>query len=293
MKSPILLPAIAAVTGFAIAWTLKPGETATPVSVSSSEAPPKRQGRSDPSDRPSLESSRRAKEVKIEDFPLSNSADHAPKSREEAKMRRFAEALGLSTDQQGAIAKLVEDVQAADSAGVPIIQDLTTRGQAIENGLAKLLNPAQLAKFQELRVRERENRIELRSQNILTKAIEEIDLSPAQRDEVLSRLRQKAKAELQSIPAAAMLFSDKSMLPTGGNQLPMDGILSLARIGQQPPTQESLETYHEVADQRREELEEILRCFDGILTPGQMGQYQALLSEQREILNRISNGPGR
>ena len=64
---------------------------------------------------------------------------------------------------------------------------MATRGKMLEETLAKILTPEQLAKFEELRVRERENRIESRAQRSLAQVIEEIDLSPGQRDEVLAR----------------------------------------------------------------------------------------------------------
>lgn len=202
-------------------------------------------------------------------------------------MLRLTEALGLSIDQQGEIITLIEGVQANASATAPALEDLTARGKAVEAGLAKLLTPVQLAKFQELRDRERENRIEVRSQQTLTAAITEIDLSPAQREAVLDRLRQKSRAELQSIPNAATLLFDKSMLPTGGKELSADGILLLAKMGEKVSVGDAGAAYQQVIERQRSELEELLKCYDGILTAGQMGQYQAALAETRELLKAI------
>lgn len=287
MKSTYLLPTATALVGFSIAWLAKPDASPAPAAVKVEGAAPHKPVRTAPGSRSSAADGKRPKEVKASDFPLADQADQGPKTRDEAKMLRLTEALGLSLDQQGALIQLIEKVQASTSQTAPVIEDLTTRGTAILEGLAKLLTPEQLAKFEELRLRERENRIEVRSQNMLTAAIEEIDLSPEQREEVLNRLRQKSKADLQAIPAAATLLFDKSLLPTNGRELSADGILMLAKMSEDPPVGEPAVVHQKLLDRQRGELEALLQCFDGILTPGQMGQYQAALAEARAIMERL------
>lgn len=285
MKSPYLFSLLAAVTGFAIAWAVKP----TPAVPSQAATTPaaKTPVRSGPVTRSSTSDRGKIADVKASDFPLAEQAELGPKSREEAKMLRLTEALGLSLDQQGSLIKLIGEVQATADGNAPVIEDLTARGNAVQAGLEKILTAEQFSKFQELRARERENRVELRAQKLLTGAIEEIDLSPDQREEVLVRLRQRAKAELQVIPAAATLLFDKSMLPTGGKELPVDGILVLAKLGEQTLDTDPTKIHDRVLANQKRELEEILRCFDGVLTAGQMGQYQAALAEQREFKNNM------
>ena len=104
-------------------------------------------------------------------------------------------------------------------------------------------------------------------------------------------MRQKSKAELQSIPSAATLLFDKSVLPTGGKELSADGILALAQMGEKVSLGDPAVAYQKVIDRQRGELEELLKCFDGILTPGQMGQYQAALAETRELLKTLPKSP--
>lgn len=287
MKSTYLLPAATALVGFSIAWLAKPDASPAPAGVKVEDTASHKPVRTAPDNRSSAAGSKPLKEVKASDFPLADQADQGPKTRDEAKMLRLTEALGLSLDQQGALIQLIEKVQATANGTVPVIEDLTSRGKAIQEGLAKLLTPEQLTKFEELRLRERENRIEVRSQKMLTAAIDEIDLSPEQREEVLNRLRQKSKAELQAIPAAATLLFDKSLLPTNGRELSADGILLLAKMSEDPPVGEPMVVHQKFLDRQRGELEEILKCFDGILTPGQMGQYQAAIAENRAILDKL------
>lgn len=294
MKNPYILPAVTALLGFSIAWVAKPGESpsdAEPTSAQVSEAEPARPARTMSGNRGSSTDSRRPTEVRASDFPLADQAAKGPQNREEAKMLRLTEALDLSIDQQGAIISLIEEVQASASDEVPVIEDLVIRGKAVEEGLAKLLTPEQFEKFQEMRVRERENRAELRAQQTMTQAIAEIDLSPEQREEVLGRLRLKAKTDMQSIPASATLFFDKSMLPTAGKELSVEGVLLLARLDAPVSADDPRGAHEKVINQQRQDLEEILRCFDGVLTPGQMGQYQAALAESKAIINHVPPTP--
>ncbi len=243
--------------------------------------------RTEVNSRPSATAGKRPTEVKAGDFPLADQAENGPKTAEEAKLLRLSEALGLTLDQQSSVIQLIADSQASVNAGVPAMEDLVTRGKVVEEGLRKALTPEQFAKFQEIQDRQRDNRTEVRAQKQLSEAIEIIDLSPEQREQVASRLRQKAKADLQSIPAAATLLFPKSILPTGGKELGEDGALLLNQMGEKSTTDNPNEIHQNLMIRQKQELEEILKCFDGILTPGQMGQYQATLAEKAENLKRL------
>jgi hypothetical protein len=170
---------------------------------------------------------------------------------------------------------------------------MAIRGKAIEDGLREILTPEQFAKFQELRERERENRSEVRAQLDFKNALEDIDMSAEQRAEILDRLRLKSKEDLQSIPAAATLLLDKSMLPTGNKELSVDGVLLLSQIGSENIPMDPAAAQRAVAERQRAEIERILQCFDGILTPAQMGQYQAALAEQKELMERLHRDASR
>lgn len=284
---PYFLPAVTALIGFSLAWVVKPAGTTDSQPAETAQSAPVRTPSSGPGARPDTASGKRPTEVNAGDFPLVEQAENGPKGREEAKMLRLTEALDLAIDQQGAIIQLVEDVQASIDIDVSAIEDLTVRGSAIEEGLRQILTPEQFAKFQEIQIRERDNRTELRAQRILADTIEYIDLSPEQREEVMSRLRQKSKADLQTIPASATLLFDKSILPTGGKELSPDGVLLLAKMGEKVSMSDPQLVQETVVNQYKQELEDVLKCFDGILTSGQMGQYYASVAEKRENMERI------
>lgn len=296
MKSQHLLPVLAAAIGFAVAWAVKPSASAPSGNTVESQKPgAKNPPRNDsPRPRPSSMAGKRPKEVKAGDFPLADLADQGPKTRGEAKMLRLSEALGLTVDQQGAITKALEDAKSSVNSQLPVIQDLAVRGKTLEEALARIFTPEQLAKFEELRVRERENRIESRAQRALSQMIEEIDLSPGQRDDVLARLRQLAKEQVQSIPSSATLLLNTSMLPTDAKDPTVDAVLVLSRLAEEPPPpNDPMQAHRTVLARQRQELEEQLECFDGILTPGQMGQVHAAIAEKRATLELLKQPPPR
>ena len=288
MKPQYFLPIATAAIGFAVAWIAKPApvpQTAKPDAVETSQSNKNLRAESRRT-RPDSISERRPTEVKAGDFPLVAQAEQGPKTRTEGKMLRLTEALGLSIDQQGEIIKAIEDNKPDSNSTLPLIQDLTGRGQKVEDALAKTLTKEQFAKFQELQVRERDNRIESRSQGALTKVIEEIDLSPGQRDEVLARLRLAEKERIQAIPAAATLLLNTSVLPTSPKDLSVDGVLTLSQIAE-PSSDNPESAYQHLQQTKKRRVEEKLRCFDGIFSPGQMAQYHAILAEEKAILDRV------
>ncbi|MEX1116813.1 MAG: hypothetical protein WEB53_16320 [Akkermansiaceae bacterium] len=290
MKNPFILPALAALIGFSVAWVVKPSApSAGAPTTTTAEAAPRKSARTTAlENRQSMADGKRPKEVKAGDFPLLEAAEKGPQTREEAKMLRLTEALGLTIGQQGEVIRLIEESNLTASGDLPIIEDLTLRGKAVEDGFRELLSPEQFTKFQELRDRDRENRIESRAQKELTRVIEEIDLSPDQRDEVLNRLRQSVRAELQAIPASATLLFEKSVLPTGKNELSVDGVLLLAKLGESIISDDPMAAHAEVLRNQNQEIEEKLRNYDGVLTSAQMGQYYAALAEQKAILSRMA-----
>jgi hypothetical protein len=293
---PILAPTITAAIGFALAWTLKPTGHQAVGSVDSSE---NTSAQAKPSSRPSrpergLRSAAEArpKEVDSTDFPLADAADAGPKERGEARLNRLTEALGLSIGQQGKIIAAVESARENVNPDAATLDDFNTRGKQIEAVLAETLSADQLAKFREMRDRERDNMIEVRAQRALGGSIEEIDVSPGQREELLSRLRQLEMKRYQQIPDAATLLLNSSILPTQESEIDIDGVLAIARLDEiKADPNDPVATHQAVLTSQRRELEERLACFDGILTPAQMGQLHAMIAEQKAVYDRLATQP--
>ncbi len=283
-----LIPIAAAALGFALAWILKPGETTT-AGNTASDAKTNAPARNDISKpRPRESFTKRPKEVKPGDFPLVELSEKGPKTKSEAKLLRLSEALGLSIDQQGRIISAIEAAKTPADPDAPPLQDMASRGKSILETLAKILTPEQLAKFEEIRVRERDNLIEARSQRTLGQFLENVDLSPDQRDEVSARLRQYIKDQLQAVPSSATVLLDSSLLPTEDLSISFEGVLTLASLGDDPADpNDPIGTHQRVLMRQREELERLLVCFHGVLTPAQMGQIHAILAEKQSALEKL------
>lgn len=292
MKPQQLLPVIAAALGFAVAWIIKPAPQAptdggNAAGSAEGSAPTRPVRGSGDRSRPSSLTEKRPSEVDPGEFPLADQADKGPKTRAEARMLRLAEALDLNMEQQAEIIRVIDETKISTDTEKPLIEDLAARGRKVEETLNKVLTPEQRAKFEELRVRERDNRIESRALKALGQLMEEIDMSPGQRDEALARLRQTEKERIQSIPASATLLLKTSVLPTGPSELTMDGVLTIAGLSDAPQAatpQEAQEQYHL---RQRAMLEEKLRCYDGVLTPAQMGQLHAIIAEEQALVDRM------
>ncbi len=289
MKSQHLFPLAAGALGFALAWVVKP----TPEPVNSGVSDTGQVGgetargpRGDnPRPRPSAISEKRPREVDASAFPLVELAEKGPKTRSEAKMLRLTEALELSMDQQAEIIRIVDETKISADADKPLLDDLVTRGRKVEETLKAILTPEQFAKLEELRVRERDNRIEARAFLALGQLMEEIDMSPGQRDDALARLRQAEKGRVQAVPASATLLLRTSVLPTGPQEPTMEGVLTIARLSETPPGATPQDAYDRYNIQQRQVLEEKLRCYDGVLTPAQMGQLHAIIAEEKAVID--------
>jgi hypothetical protein len=288
MKTQYLFPIVAAAIGFSIAWIAKPTPTPTTATTGHGASDPAGPRARPDSKRPRPDSiaGKRPVEVQPGEFPLADLAENGPKTRSEAKMLRLAEALGLSIDQQGEIIRIIEDTKAEAKSGTPVIEDLTIRGRKVEEALSKILDPEQYAKFQEIRVRERDNRVEMAAQRSLAQVLNEIDLSPGQRDEALARLRQAEKENIQAVPSAATLLLRTSVLPTDSKELTMDGLLAISKLENAAPPEDLGVARQQFIHSQKQAIEIKLRSFEGILSPAQMGQFQAILAEQQAALDR-------
>jgi hypothetical protein len=290
MKSQHILPLVAAALGFSLAWVLKPAPEAPEsgsVDSTASAGTANRVPRGELSrDRPSSPGSL-PKEVDASEFPLVDLAEKGPKTRAEAKMLRLSEALELSIDQQADIIRIVDETKISADVDKPLLEDLTARGRKVEEALRDILTPAQYAKLEELRIRERDNRIENRALKALGQLMEEIDMSPGQREDALARLRQAEKERIQSIPESATLLLKNSVLPTGPREMTIDGVLTIAGLTDLPQAENPEAAEEQRRMNHRRLLEDKLRCYDGVLTPAQMGQLHAIIAEEKNMLDLV------
>lgn len=297
MKPSLVVPVLTLVVGFAGGWLTKPtpAPPATPevtAHPTPQPPPPAQPNAEPPATTPPPTVPLRAPGP-IATTPATGSAAN---SRDAAKMLRFIEAIGLSETQQADLNKIIADTRAAYTTTDPTkpmspketLDLVATCSMGLEKSLAALLTPDQAAKFAELRQRERDNRIEAKAHRELGHLSELTDLSPTQRDQILSQLRQANTAELSAIPASYALMLDSSVLPLGPHTMPEQSILTLTQLADTTDNADPAAVHDKIIAAQRRRLEERLNWLKPILTPAQLAQYQAAAAEQRAIHDLIN-----
>ena len=300
MKLTLVIPIVAAMGGFGLGWLAKPagdGTPATPPAVAT--LPGKVTAKPDPAARPSRGESAPPARVSSVREPASEGASagaaepagNVSAGKNAAKMLRLAEAVGLSDAQQADLKKLIAESQKAfiashpaPSAGVnETLDHFAASGAALEKGLAALLTPEQSRAFEDLRKRERDNRIETTAQRELGNLTEVTDLTAEQRDKVLALLRTSSAAEAGAIPPSLALILDSSVLPLGSDAPSAQSIENLSQLAAALAPGDPAAPHAKLIENQRRELDERLNRLKDVLTPAQVAQYRAAIAEQHAI----------
>lgn len=303
MKPSALVPLITLLAGFAAGWLVKPA--ATPVVAT---PPPGPAARPPAANRPPAPNGGagalppppvRSRVIPVPTpVPTVPGPESAAGSKDAAKMLRIVELLGLSDDQQTALAGILKETSesfVADPTKPASAKEtlaLVAKCSAdLEKSLAGLLTPEQAAKFAALRQRERDNRIETKAQRELSRYAELTDLSSSQRDQILAQLRQSTTAEADAIPAAYSLMLSTSVLPVGPRTMPEQSILALSQVAEGPDAADGASAHAQLIAAQRRRLDERLVWLKPILTPAQFAQYEAVAAEQQGFLDRMRPPP--
>jgi hypothetical protein len=298
MKSPILF-LTAVVLGFAGGWLAKPtpqsppapppASPAKPVSAPASPAP------AEPSAAPQSLAPGGAPVERVPQPPLPAVA--AAANPDEAKLARLAELLGLDEEGEDALKLALDEARAAYTAEAG--KALTSResldhiakvaGQLERAIVALLKTPEQQAAFAALRQRERDNRIETRSQREMSVLTGITDILPEQREGILAHLRERAAAEAAKLPPELAFAVESSAVPLGPLGLTEEALLAMLHAADDDPALAKADVFTRQA--RR--LDEQLAYLKTVLTPAQFAQVEQAAAAQRAIHERIRSGGGR
>jgi hypothetical protein len=286
--------AIALLAGFAGGWLAKPAPaTATASGLTQPSAPPQAKPPGPditsppPVRQPVIPSDTPAPSGVLPTGPLAESI-------EGAKLQRLVELLGLDQTSQAELKKILEDCRKTPP-GDPskpanpwdTLALLTKTGEALEQSLASLFTPEQAAAFKELRQREQQNRIETKAQRDLGRIAESTDLTSAQRELILTKLRQSATAEMAALPPAASLLSSSSVLPLGTAGMPVDSMLELTHLSDIGPAADHGAFFARLSELKLARLDTQLAELKPLVTPAQYAQLEAAAARQREIRRHI------
>jgi hypothetical protein len=303
MKPSLVVPLLTAFVGFGLGWLARPAadhatpnppDAAPPRPQASAPAPPAPTPPSpalipqrDTPAPPSLDET-------VREVAAATAAERREKvidGKNAAKMLRLAEALGLSAAQQADLKKIISDNQrsahasdlAPGAGAAAVLEQFAAKGTALEKSLAALLTPEQRVTFEDLRLRERDNRIETTAQRELANLSEVTDLSAEQREQVLAQLRKARATEIGAMPAALALILDSSVLPLGPVVPSAQSIQTLRQLAANQPADTSNDLHATLLETKRRQLDEQLKLLKDILTPAQLAQYRATIAEQQAI----------
>ena len=214
------------------------------------------------------------------DFPEAEIPESALQT-DRAKWMRLTEVLGLDADQSKAIAANIEESRPKPSEDESPDIIYGKAGEDLEKRILAILTPEQQAEFKKFQQRAIENIVEQKAQRTFSEDLGNLDLTPAQREQALEVFRQRAEADVSEVSPATRLTLAGSILPIGNEKFSDESILLLRKIGTNP-SMEDMAAIH------RAEIEERMKRFQDVLTPGQMESYRASLGESLENLDIIS-----
>jgi hypothetical protein len=225
---------------------------------------------------------------------LGAQAEANVKLRDEAKLKRLVEALGLTEEQAASLVEMIEKVrtapEATENSGFPgpseILASLKATGESLDAILKTILTPEQQLAFGEMRKRQEENRAASRTSRELAEIQDMVDLTEGQRGLLRERLTEELG--VAAIPAEVALVLESSPLPLGAGTMNAQAVESLVLMKDAPASNDPRVAHLELIENQRRELDQKVERLKGILTPAQMLRYEAELANQRFILDQMA-----
>ncbi len=305
-----LIATVAAVGGFACGWALHPATPATTAEASPQEAPVPPRPRHDlreslmapvePTTDPAKLSARldeaKGKGLEAQRVVAMNRLEDGYQrlrvARDQAKLNRLDEAVGLSGEQREQIRELMglragkSNPYASDPAeGTDVMERMAEAETDFESALESILDGDQLARLNALRQREEGNDIEAAAQADLLQVMRTIDVSEAQRDELLAVYRARHANLAAENPPGWNLYSD-SMASSGSTQAQ---IAPLRDLASDPELAADPRKLTEALIERQEaRVDSEVRLVADILTPAQLNELRITLQQQTAFMRLLT-----
>ena len=218
-----------------------------------------------------------------------NAADRA----ETARLSRLAEALGLSDEQKETLRALLNirrdgfrDLQGSNNDPAASIRQASISEKNFMEDVKKVLDPEQVAAFENFKQREKDNDIEAKAQRDVADLIGQVDLSEEQREQALVVMRQLSEASAAKRPEGWGLMNEAvGML--GGSQVSvledLGGVMDDPSIMRDPQA-----IQRQLLESQRATAEARVAALKSILTPGQLSQYRANLETRSAVMENFT-----
>lgn len=298
MKPTVLIATFTAIAGFALGWLSKPGGEAVTPSADSGQASGNVAGGKSRERKENLvlkprgavnpESVEADPEKAASRMDSRRAVEGARERTSKARLSRFTEALGLSQEQKDAMEALAaarsEAFQSLAGSGRPVSEMVAAAADSerlFMREAERILDPEQFGALTAKIEREKEGSIQASALNDLADLSRQIDLSPEQRDRAMASMLEASKTAYNQRPEGWQILSESfSVFDSSHSKVldDMSGLLSDPEAMRDPQTIFKYQT-----EARRKDMEEKLSQLNGILTPGQLNQYRAILSSRLTV----------
>lgn len=310
MKTTHLIAAAAALAGFSAGWLLKPaGDAARPEETAATGTGDARLARDTKSrvrdDRPLVLRPRehggvqRATEAAADPATVAahqrfeQTFGDATSRADKARLGRLVEALGLSPEQETAMAALLarrkdgfRTLQGSGKTPAESIAQANLAEQKFQEEVNQLLDPEQAGALAAFKEREKENDIEARAQRDLADLIGQVDLSADQRDQVLELYRDTAAARADAHPQGWSLINEGFNVMGGSHAAIID---DLGDIMNDPDAMsDPASVQQRLIEIQRAAMDDKLSKLAPVLTPGQLAQFRATLEARSTFMENFT-----
>lgn len=304
MKPTALIATFTAIGGFALGWLVKPAPDPASDSQAVAETSKARQDTKSRDRSETLTLKRRGTgggtNPGIPEDPdrvagqvkYARSMKNALEVAENARLGRLSEALGLSLEQQEAMASLLSgrrdgfrELMGSGKTAADMVAEAGNAERIFQQEVAKVLDPEQLEAMKAKMDREKEGDIHARASRDFADLSSQIDLSPEQREKALESFVGASKAAADKRPEGWAIMSESFDMFGGSYSGVMDDMGDMLNQPDILKNPQAMYKYRMLSQQKA--AERTLGQLSGILTPAQLAQYRSTLTSRLTMAEQM------
>lgn len=298
MKPTVLIATSTAIAGFALGWLFKPSGEADLKPVAGTESSDQAAGGKSHDRRENLVLKSRGKvdpdtltadpDVAVARIDSRQGIRKARERAASARLARITEALGLSQEQKEAMEALAvgrmdafQNLAGSGRSAAEIVAGAADAERIFLREAEKVLDPEQNDALKAKLEREEEGSIQSGALRDLADLSTQIDLSPEQRERAMASLLETSKTAHDERPEGWQILAESFSVFGGAYSDLLDDMGGMLNDPEALKDPQAMFKYQTEA--RRKDVEQKVSQLRGILTPGQLSQYQAILNSRLTV----------
>ena len=306
MKPTALIATFTAIGGFALGWLVKPAPDQASTSQASVETGKSKFDTKSRDRSETLSLKRRGgsggggNNLGVPEDPdkvagqvgYARSMKSAQEIAENARLGRLSEALGLSVEQQDAMASLLagrrdgfRELIGSGKTAADMVAEAANAERIFQQEVAQILDPEQLEAMKAKMEREKEGDIHARASRDFADLSSQIDLSPEQREKAMESFVGASKAAFDKRPEGWAIMSESFDMFGGAYSGVMDDTADM--LNQPDVLRDPRAMYQYRMQSQQKTVERTLGQLAGILTPAQLAQYRSTLNSRLTMAQKM------